>query len=87
MEKMELNKWCKVIQIGDHQILVNKEGWNEEDESYGVKISAFVKGAMLSMTASDEDEVKINTLFDEYDESMAEVFLNQTVLTFFEDNL
>lgn len=87
MEKMELNKWCKVIQIGDHQILVNKEGWNDEDESYGVKISAFVKGAMLSMTASDEDEVKINTLFDEYDESMAEVFLNQTVLTFFEDNL
>jgi len=85
MSKAEENKWCKIFQVGDHQILVNKEGFNEEDESYEVKLTAFVNGCKMSMTLGHVEEDKSDALFNQYDESMAERFLQDSVLPLLQD--
>jgi acyl-homoserine lactone acylase PvdQ len=85
MNKAEENKWCKIFQIGDRQILIAKNGYNEEDDAYEITLTAFIDGAKISMTLGHVDEKKSSDLFDQYSEEMAEAWLEGTVLPLFEN--
>jgi hypothetical protein len=85
MTKAESNKWAKIFQVGDHQVLITKEGFNDEDEAHETALSAYVDGTKFTMKFGHKDEKKANAIFDQYDESMAERWLEDTVLPLCQD--
>lgn len=75
-----MSKFAKLFRIGKYQVLVTKNCDSEKEEFIFTQTTHIA--CWVNLTISHEDENKIDKLFDEYDITMATIFLNKMIKQF-----
>lgn len=73
------NNFAKIIQLEHHQVLVTKEGYNEDEKAFEVKIRTFHNGVSVGFTIGNKSEERINKSFESYSEEQAVGFINNVL--------
>lgn len=78
--------WCKIYEIGDYQVLVKKETFDEEEQKYVVSVSSWAEGSNgidgleISMQLRHPEESELDKMFEKCNEEVAKNFLQQYVI-------
>ena len=78
--------WCKIYEIGDYQVLVKKETFDEQEQKYVVSVSSWAEGSdefdglEISMKLRHPDESELDKMFEKCNEEVAKNFLQKYVI-------
>lgn len=68
-----MNKFCKLFDLKEAQVLVVKE-MNQNEEEFEISLTTEVEGVRIKQIATYESENKRDAVFEQYEENQANSF-------------
>lgn len=70
-------KWCKIIELEKHDVVVHKDYKEGDSHPFVIRIMADFEIGLLTTTLSGSDEKKRDMLYDDFGVKMATGFIDQ----------
>lgn len=73
-----MNKFARLFELADHQVLLMKD-YDDEEEKFYVSQTTWIDNISYSMRLGMNNEESLDKYFDEYNEEEAKYYLNSVM--------
>lgn len=73
-----MNKFARLFELADHQVLLMKD-YDDEEEKFYVSQTTWIDNISYSMRLGMNNEESLDKFFDKYNEEEAKCYLNSVM--------